>query len=190
MRLFVALELPPEVRFALAAWARTAAASQRALAAVSAPSLHLTLCFLDERPVEQVDRIAAACAQGAAPAPIVELSLGAPMWLPRRRPRALAIGVRDPDGTLVALQRRVGDELVRAGLWVREARPFIGHVTVARVRSSLRGTAPTGPAAPAALPAIEPLRFQADVVNLLRSHLDAGPARYETLASVALGGGE
>jgi hypothetical protein len=34
---------------------------------------------------------------------VEELAIGAPAWLPPRRPRVLAVEVGDPDGTLLAL---------------------------------------------------------------------------------------
>ena len=41
---------------------------------------------------------------GACGRVVGELSLGAPLWLPPRRPRALAVEVRDESGALLALK--------------------------------------------------------------------------------------
>ncbi len=72
-RLFVALELPAEVRGALAAWARRAGRGpgHGRLRLVEPESLHVTLCFLGSRPMAEVDEIAAAgrVAVSALPAP-------------------------------------------------------------------------------------------------------------------------
>ena len=96
-RLFVAADPPAEVCEALAAWARETTAewaagsprrSRRTPRVLRADSLHLTLCFLGERPAQEVDAIDAAleaCAVGVG-----ELTIGAPLWLPAKRPRTLA----------------------------------------------------------------------------------------------------
>lgn len=54
--------------------------------------------------------------------------LGEPLALPRRRPRVLAVAVRDPDGALEALARAVW----RALGHVPDHPDFLPHVTVAR----------------------------------------------------------
>ncbi|MHB8531946.1 MAG: 2'-5' RNA ligase family protein [Solirubrobacteraceae bacterium] len=102
-RLFFAVEVPGDVRRELAAWARRSARGARML---DPKSLHLTLLFLGSRPFDQIDRLAAALARVAAgeQASVCELSLGAPVWLPPRRPRALAVEVHDPSGALAQLQ--------------------------------------------------------------------------------------
>lgn len=178
MRLFVALELPEPVRGAAAAWRD--ALSPGGLRPLADVDLHVTLCFLGE-----VDG-AAAPAIGDAVAGAVEslgplpLALGAPVWLPPRRPRALAIAVDDPGGRLRGLQAAVGSALSARGWYAPERRPYLGHVTVARVRGSV-----VHPALPVAPPA---LAFRAHEVAVIRSRLGAGPARYERLRTITLAG--
>ena len=65
-RLFVALELPAEVRSALERWSREHAGASPG-AAVQAESLHVTLCFLGSRPVARSMRSRAACERGVGP---------------------------------------------------------------------------------------------------------------------------
>ena len=67
-RLFVAVDPPPEVCEELAGWARAAAGALGAGSGKDAPALrllepellHITLCFLGARPVEEIDALAAA----------------------------------------------------------------------------------------------------------------------------------
>ena len=104
LRLFVALDLPPEARAALAAF-RDAAADPAVWRPVGDDALHLTLAFLGRRPPEAVaaaGRVLEACA-GPAPA----LALGGALLLPPRRPRVLCVAVGDSGGALAALQSRV-----------------------------------------------------------------------------------
>lgn len=177
-RLFVALELPAEVRTRLAAGAASSARGDPALRAVAADALHLTLCFLGSRPVTEIEPIGAALARCAGPAPT--LRLGEVIWLPARRPRVLAVAILDPDGSAGDLQRRVAARLAAGGWHRPERRAFRPHVTVARVR---RGERPRQ----AAPPVPDPAGFRCDAVTLFRSHLGGGPARYEALARVPLG---
>jgi 2'-5' RNA ligase len=179
-RLFVALELPAEVRAGVHAWAREHAGAVPRLRLVELASLHVTLCFLGSRPATEVGEIAGAC-RAVAGLAAPDLTLGEALWLPPRRPRVLTVELADEAGRLGAVQSVLSDALVAGGFYEPEPRPFLAHVTVARVGRDARIRAQE-------LPAPEPARFSADTVTLFRSRLGQGPARYEALASVALSG--
>ena len=70
--------------------------------------------------------------------PAAELAVGEPLWLPPRRPRVLAVALEDPDGALGRTQTAVSSALAAGGWYVPETRPFLAHVTVARVRKGAR----------------------------------------------------
>ena len=178
LRLFVALDLPPAARTALAAF-RAGAADPAVWRPVADEALHLTVAFLGPRPPGDAGAVQAALAASAGSAPW--LSLGGGVRLPPRRPRVLCAEVADPDGTLAALQAEVAERLVRAGVYEPETRPFRAHVTVARLRSGAR--APRSPVRPA--PA--PLAFTARHLTLYASQTGPAGARYDPLARVALG---
>jgi RNA 2',3'-cyclic 3'-phosphodiesterase len=173
VRLFVAVALPDEVRCALAGWRPR----DEALRAVDPEHLHVTLCFLGWRDDSAVQRIGAAAMACASPLPAV--AVGGARWLPPRRPRVLAVELNDAEGELGALQARVSDAMVEAAGYVPEKRPFLPHVTVARVRRGAR--APRGELA-------DPpgLRFTPAALILYRSHLRRDGAAYEALASAPL----
>lgn len=206
-RLFVALDPPVEVAEALSGWARTVAAASRGWRAGAAPgelralepeALHLTLCFLGSRPVEEIDAFAAALARCSEHR--CELTVGAPVWLPPRDPRILAVEIGEPSGELERMQRELSRALSQETGWEAERRRFRPHVTVARVRGGghsgghgrgrgRRGgrDAPHAPEPPAAmLPATPALSFTPEAVTLFRSSLLPSGARYEVLASSAL----
>jgi len=190
-RLFVAVELPQQVCERLGEWARDVAAGARAgavprgaLRALGAPSLHLTLCFLGSRPVSEIDALAAAIVD-CEHEDVGELSLGAPLWLPTRRPRALAVEVHDRAGGLARMHARVCESLVRVSGWQPERRRFRAHVTLLRVgrggggarrpHSERAGPQPLLPATPR-------LSFTPRAIVLYRSWLAADGASYEALA--------
>ena len=178
MRLFAALEPPPRVRGALAAWAAEAAARDPALRMVPAPALHLTLHFLGERPAGEARALRAAV-ESAPDAP-VRLRTTGTLWLAPRRPHVLTCGLESPDGALAALHEALGAGLrAAAPAWAPDARPLRPHITVARVRRGARPLIDRPPPAPA-------FAFEAAAVLLERSVPGSASARYETLARLPL----
>jgi len=180
-RLFVALDLPADVREALQEWRRAALAGGEGVRPIALQDLHVTLCFLGWRAIGDLGAIAAACAvvrgRGA-----VELRLGEPVALPRRRPRVLAMALEDTDAELASAQAALSDALHAGGFYEPEERPFYGHVTVARAgrRARIPRTALLASPPP-------DLRFHATDVVLYRSHLRRSGASYEPLERIALG---
>jgi 2'-5' RNA ligase len=190
-RLFVAVDLPSEVRGQLASWARLAlrAAGGRPreghpLRLLDAELLHVTLCFLGNRPTDEIETIAAqlpSVVEGGC-----ELALGAPLWLPRRHPRVLAVELHDDSGELARLQRRLLSALHEvcdfedgehaASPRQRRFRP---HVTVARMRAGAAPRERTLEPTPA-------LTFSPSELVLYRSWLSPQGASYEALASTPL----
>ena len=179
-RLFVALELPDGARAALASWRSSVAGGVPGLRLVRPEDLHATLCFLGSRPEDEIDAIAAACG-AVAGEPVADSSFGSALWLPARRPRVLAVALADPDGVIARVQSVLSDALRAGGWYAPESRPFLAHVTVARVGRDSRVRPGELPAPPGEL------AVRCSRVTLHRSHLGAGGARYSGLASVELG---
>jgi 2'-5' RNA ligase len=176
-RLFVAASLPDGVRAELARWARVAAAGRLGVRRVEPEMLHVTLCFLGDQPLSCVSELAGVLGGAAeAVAGVGELAAGAPVWLPPRRPRVLAVEIGDPDGGLRSLQRLLAADIAATIDWRPQTRRFRPHVTVARMRP--------GTERPGELVPTPQLSFACDRVVLLRSHLEPDGARYEELASV------
>jgi RNA 2',3'-cyclic 3'-phosphodiesterase len=179
-RLFVALELPEEVRRMLVGWRARALDRIDGIRFVQAEDLHVTLCFLGWREVGEIDAIASACGVLAGESP-AELRVGEPIWLPRRRPRVLAVSLEDLDGALGRAQALLSGALAAGGWYEPEARQFLAHLTVARLG---RGALPRSPE----LTAPRRLTFEGSRVTLYRSRLSPAGAKYEALASVELTG--
>jgi 2'-5' RNA ligase len=185
-RLFVALELPGELRAALVQWRGEALAGRgsgpSALAALAAESLHVTLCFLGSVPVGAAETIGTACVRAVAGLERIALSLGPVVWLPLRRPRVLGVRVADPSGALGRLQGGLAGALSRDGWYEPEERPFLAHVTVARAagRGGVRSFEPLAPPT---------LAFAGERVTLFRSRLGGAGPHYEPLLVTELGSG-
>lgn len=171
-RLFIAVELPEEVRRAIAGWARSVARPGDRIKVVPARNLHITLTFIGERPESEIPSIAAALREGAAP--VTGLSTGAPLWLPRRRPRALALEIHDGRGQLAEVQSAVARAVASRLDLSAPGKAWLPHLTAIRLR---RGASPPGPD----LPVTPALGFDAEAVTLFRSRLDPEGAEYEAL---------
>jgi 2'-5' RNA ligase len=173
------LDPPATVRRELAGWLREHRAALPGVRPVPEEGLHVTLAFLGERPPSELDPIAAAVAAAASAGAAADLGVGAPLWLPPRRPRALTVEVHDDRGDLRALQADVASALDAAVGW-REDRAFRPHLTLGRLRPDALRERP----APAATPA---LRFDGEAVTLYRSLLEPTGARYVAVERVPLG---
>jgi 2'-5' RNA ligase len=180
-RLFVALELPEELREGIVAWQRDALGDP-ALRPVKPESLHMTLVFLGYHPEKQIERIADAALGVEARAPEIRLE-PEPVGVPRgKRPRLFAIDT--PSEGAVELQSQVERRLVEERFYEPEKRPFWPHLTVARVRPEKRGSrkpalveSPPGTLPERLFRPFTPLRL-----TLYRSHLRPQGAEYVPMA--------
>jgi 2'-5' RNA ligase len=183
-RLFVALDLPPEMLSGIEGWGREALGDP-ALRPIPTASLHVTLAFLGYRPEKEIGRIGEIVESIDAPAPWVELRdpVARP---PRGRARLFALPVESPGA--VVLQAGLEERLVSERVYEPEKRPFWPHLTVARVRPETRGSkrprrveSPPGPLPQDLLQPVSCVR-----VALYRSELKPQGAQYTPLAHVDL----
>lgn len=180
-RLFAGLEIPATTRSVLARWVEQRLGATPGVRPVPPDKMHVTLCFLGCRPVAEVHAIAVAC-QILADEWRLELALGAVHWLPPRRPGVVAVGLQDSGRRLEALQSRLSRTLATGGWYVPERRPFLAHVTVARIAPA----AARGRFRPFPLPAPVSTGFCATDLTLFRSRPGRAGSRYERLAVVRL----
>jgi RNA 2',3'-cyclic 3'-phosphodiesterase len=184
-RLFVALDLPEDVRAGLVAWQSTALADP-ALRPVKPESLHMTLVFLGYQAEKDSKAIAKAAFATEASAPAVEL-VAQPLGVPKgKRPRLIALDARSEE--TVALQREVEERLVAGGFYEPEKRPFWPHLTVARVRPEAPGSRKPAQIrnTPHPLPEHMFRFFRPTRLVLFKSHLRRTGAEYESLAELEL----
>jgi RNA 2',3'-cyclic 3'-phosphodiesterase len=171
LRLFLALPLPPAAVERLVAWQR---AELRAGRVVEPANLHVTLAFLGGRPAAEVPGIAAELRAAARSArrPVLRA-------LRYRESRSVGMLVLADDGAhATALALDVHERLERLGVYRRERRPWLPHVTVLRFRTR-PGLTP---------PAPDLGEMSPSEAAVYHSVLRPTGARYEVLESVALGG--
>jgi RNA 2',3'-cyclic 3'-phosphodiesterase len=174
LRLFVALLLPAEALARLSAWQDRELSGRPGLRVVPATNLHVTLAFLGSRPAEDVERIPAVLREARH-------GLAAPVFEPvrYRETRSVAmIVLSDQAGRATALTERVFEGLERLGIYERESRDWLPHVTIARFQQRPRLAPP--------LPSLG--EVVSSELAVMISRLRPGGAEYEVLESVSLGG--
>lgn len=203
-RLFVAIDPPARVREALCAWARGAllgsargggpglgkgregkgSRGSRPVRLLLPELLHVTVCFLGARPVAEIDAIGETMEECAGA--VGELSVGAPLWLPPRRPRALAVELHESSGELARLHDALGLSLEVEQARHRRFRP---HITLARMTGTTRSPTVTGRAGldrQEPLPPTPQLEFTPTELVLYRSWLSPEGAEYEAVGNATL----
>ena len=171
IRLFCGLQLPDETVGALTSWQLEHLLDVRV---VPPGNLHVTLCFLGSRPGSDVPAVARELAAATARAGPVRL------WARRYRETGSVamIVCDDVGGSGAALAGDLGERLERLGVYRRERRPWLPHITVGRFRER-PGLAPVTPE----LGEIRVVR-----AALYSSSLRPSGAHYEALETAALGG--
>jgi RNA 2',3'-cyclic 3'-phosphodiesterase len=171
IRLFCALRLPDAALDVLSEWQ---AANLEGGRIVPPEHLHLTLAFLGHRPVGELPQIAVALQETAAAA-------GPIRFLPERyrETRSVAMLVlKDLTGAASELADALFARLEDAGVYQREARPWLPHVTVLRFRRP-----------PRLKPSVPKLgEFAPSDAAVFLSELRPSGARYVVVESFALGG--
>ena len=124
LRLFCALRLPDEALGSLSEWQDEHLRGGRT---VPREHLHVTLAFLGHRPAEELPGIAGGLQQAAEPIRL----------LPERYRETMSVGMlvlKDLAGSATRLAEDLFLRLERLGIFEREARPWLPHVTVLRFR--------------------------------------------------------
>jgi 2'-5' RNA ligase len=171
LRLFCALRLPEDVLGAIASWQEEHLRDGRI---VPREHVHLTLAFLGRRPAAELPSIAAALAAAAREAKEIVFS-------PRRYRETRSVGMLvldDPTAESGRLAERLFDRLEALGVYKREKRLWLPHITVLRFRSPPRLDPP--------VPDLG--AFSPSDAAVYHSRLRPSGAQYEVLKSVALGG--
>jgi 2'-5' RNA ligase len=174
IRLFLGLRLPEAALGVVEAWQR---AELERLRIVPRDALHFTLAFLGHRPAGELPSVLEALRQAAGTVRD-ELRLTPAGY---RETRSVAMLVCDDEaGRAGALATDLQERLERLGVYRREARPWLPHLTVGRFRER---------------PGLRPELANMGTYVLIPSEASAylsrlrpSGAEYEVLASVALGG--
>ena len=134
IRSFIAIDLPDATRQGLAAVQEQLRQSRAGVRWVKPSSIHLTLKFLGNIHLAQVENITLALAQKIRDHPPITLrATGLGAFPSRRKPRVIWIGMEGEVQRLNGIQARIEDALEPLG-FVREKRGFRPHLTIGRVK--------------------------------------------------------
>ncbi|MGA7792752.1 MAG: RNA 2',3'-cyclic phosphodiesterase [Candidatus Acidiferrales bacterium] len=184
MRLFVALDIPDDVRAAIHAIMAKLRLDCRNARWVRIEGLHVTLKFIGETSSEEAAAIKAALASISPRTPIPMKFHGLGFFPNERRPRVLWAGI-EAVPALAELAAAVETSLGALGI-PREERAFSPHLTLARFDTP-RGL----DALHAAIEKTGPLEFgvtTAKEFHLYQSVLKPGGAEYTRLATFSFAG--
>lgn len=188
IRAFIAIEINPEITSQLARIADELQQSigNHAVRWVPAENIHLTLKFLGDVSLNNLELLKDALKSEAAGLASFNISVGGIGAYPKiRSPRVLWVGVEGPE-TLISLQRSVENQMEKLG-YERDRRNFSPHLTLGRVSRSaqpgeVRAVATALEAYKLGFIGISPVT----AVHLFRSDLHPEGAVYSSLLSVPL----
>jgi RNA 2',3'-cyclic 3'-phosphodiesterase len=134
MRLFIAIELPEEIKRGMAAIQEQLRKSGADAGWTRLEGIHLTLKFLGEVAEAKVPEIKVAMTEAVQGAAGFRLEVaGAGAFPNNKNPRVLWLGVRGDTERLALLQSSVEGAMVKAG-FDPEDRAFSPHLTLARIK--------------------------------------------------------
>jgi 2'-5' RNA ligase len=188
IRSFIAIELPEAVKTGLQQLQTELTLPQYSFVKCVAPEgMHLTLKFLGNISAQKVTDITGVmeqASQGVSPFQLQITEVGAFPNL--KRPRVLWVGIKGEVDKLVGWQQRLDNGLVPLG-FVKEARPFTPHLTLARLRENCSPGDILHFGEMVASSHVEvDYKFTVTSLNLMRSQLFPSGAVYSRLAEVKL----
>jgi RNA 2',3'-cyclic 3'-phosphodiesterase len=190
LRLFVAIAVPQTVKAAIE---QTQAELRRLLPHPAVrwtrpDQFHLTLKFLGAVEADRVVALQEALRGACAAFPALQLRAVRFSCFPNpRSPRVLWVGVEDAEAQLPLVHSAVETAVAGFTSQTAEGR-FTGHVTLARIRDLPRADAAMLERWLTEMAERNLGNWTADRVELIRSELQSGGARYATLATVPLAG--
>jgi 2'-5' RNA ligase len=184
MRVFIAIDLPNEIRKALSDVQRELRRVTNTCRWVAPEAIHITLRFIGEVPEKRVDEIHDALT-GFTWKPFNILVRGVGFFPGTRSPRVFWAGMEAP--TMKELTERLDTRIEQLG-FEREKRAFRPHITLARAKNSRIDSALVSATAP--YEDHEFGSFTVDRVFLFRSTLKPSGAVYEKLKEYPLQGGQ
>jgi len=187
LRLFVAVNLPADVR--RAAWAGAAPLREARLPFTWVPpeNVHLTVKFLGEVDDARAEQVGAALSTAVAGVRAFTLGVGGYGAFPdSRRPRVVWCGV-ELHPALELLANDVEHALQPLG-FSSELKPFRPHLTLGRARKAERGGRSTAPLAPLLRGLAYDGAFTVQGVDLMRSVPGPGASTYSVRHAAPFGG--
>ena len=194
MRLFIALELPDEVKQAAAKVMGRLKSSGADVKWIRPELMHVTLKFLGEVEPERAKAIGASLEEACGKTkPLALFMAGAGSFPARGKPKVVWLGLGGELEGLAKLSQRVYSSMEGLG-FAPEDRPFSPHLTLGRMRRPEKGAKKGQDGAAelkrelAGLAGYRGPDFVVDRVGLIKSTLKPSGPVYEKLQAVKLKG--
>jgi 2'-5' RNA ligase len=189
IRTFIAVELPDPLRRSLRKLQDRLKEqiSPRSIRWVQPDGIHLTLKFLGQTPIDQLNAIDEALRSACGDISCFTYSVGGLGCFPNpRRPRVIWVGVQERTGALFRLQSATEDACAGLG-FRRERRAFHPHLTLGRLRDRVPARERRSVSELVEGAEADSLgTVTATAISLIRSDLQPGGAVYTTLGEIEL----
>jgi 2'-5' RNA ligase len=183
MRTFIAIEIPSEIKAALAALQTKLRRAGADVSWTKPENLHLTLNFLGEVDERRIVEVEKACVDLAAEFQPFTLRLNDTGAFPNTgQPRVLWAGLSGEIGNVVEMHRLLDERLALLG-FKREEKRFHPHLTIGRLKSNKKTRELLALADAHQLPE---LSFEVTEIVLMKSELHPAGAEYTPMAKFHL----
>ncbi len=180
MRLFIAIPISEAIGKWLLDSFKALGVRHENLRITKKTNFHVTLKFLGDTDVSEIDPLTRILAEVAEDHVGAELSFTHGLLMPPHRPRAVALGIHATD-ELTALQRAIDEALADGRIAQPERKQYRPHITLARTR------APLSPDEERAITEWAPQKnFSARQMTLYESTLKPDGPVYEAIAEYPL----
>jgi 2'-5' RNA ligase len=189
IRSFIAIELPEEAKKGLTKLRKELERGEHKFVKwVDPGGIHLTLKFLGNIPAKRVTEITGAIEKAAQGISSFHLEIsGLGVFPSLKQARVFWVGIGGEVDTLSRLQQNIDSVLAAMG-FAKEERPFVPHLTLARIRE---GASPLGRRSFGELVGStifeDKYPVEVEAVRLMRSQLTPAGAIYTCLSVVGLG---
>jgi len=182
MRVFIAIELSPDLRKRLASLEEQLKSSEADVKWVEPKNIHLTLKFLGEIDERRLGEVAKIIQETAGKNKRFLIRLAFPGAFPNLNfPRVIWIGIDKGDLETKEIAKILEEEITKVGI-PQESRPFSSHITLGRVRSGKNCEKLVKNLANlASKPLEDSPEFLVTKITLFKSTLSAGGPIYEAL---------
>lgn len=137
MRTFIAIALPEQIKDTLAALEQELKKTNADVKWVTPENIHLTLKFLGEIDEKKLEKIKLILDETAKDRPGFLLGLSGVGAFPKiNSPRVIWAGVSKGEAEVRQIAGELEEKIASVGI-AKEKRPFSGHITIGRTRSSL-----------------------------------------------------
>jgi len=183
MRLFIAIEIPKEIKDELHKLQNELRRAGAEVSWTRPENIHLTLRFLGEVGEYQLEELKRLCVETAAEFHSFKLQLKDTGYFPGfRNPRVLWVGLAGQVSAAGEVQKRLEEGLISIG-FDQEDKPFKPHLTIGRVKSG-KNVKPL--VAASDMYPLPELPFEVGEIVLMKSELQSAGAQYTPLVIAPL----